>query len=304
MAEARIRASIRDAEVTVELKVAKDLLKKQQASDQDTQAPLKMTPEALAYIREAVHAHTLKVDEEFRRSQPDEDSLFAYDSSLGEHYKTTGKALALGRVPTSSSERVTVQAALEAVGVQVPAKAPEWQEASYRALEGYNKALQDIKSRLKGDYVSTPAAPAKPLQIDAKAAPGGALLLGKVIDDYVGSVKQSGYTRKVKRCLQLFGVVIGRNTPVKEIRQKAVTQFLRDICKLPSNWAHQYDSGTPVATMMASADTPHNSHRNNAFLNTSYLMEPEIGLWPRLRCSHWVPLRVASNSSTFCRHSA
>lgn len=198
-----------------------------------------------------MHAHTLKVDEEFRRSRPDEDSLFAHDSSLGEHYEATGKALAMGSVPTSPSERTMLQDALEAVGVQVPPGAPDWQEASHKALEGYNKALQDIRSRLHGDYVSTPDAPSKPLQIDPKASAGSALLLGKVIDDYVAAVKQSGYTRKVKRCLQLFGVVMGRDTPVKDIRQKAVTQFLRDICKLPSNWAHLYDRGTPVASMMA-----------------------------------------------------
>lgn len=249
--EARIRASIRDAEVTVELQAARDLLKKQQASDLTSQTPLKLTPEALAYIRDAVRAHTLKADEEFRRSQPDEDSLFAYESSLGEHHESTGKALAMGRVPASPSEQAMLQAALDAVGVKVPAKTPGWQEVSHKALEGYNRALQDIRSRIHGDYVSTPDAPVKPPQIDPQATTAGALLLGNVIDDYVASVKQSGYTRKVKRCLQLFGVVIGRDTPVKEIRQKAVTQFLRDICKLPSNWAHQYDKGTPVASMMA-----------------------------------------------------
>ncbi len=249
--EARTRASIRDAEVTVELQAAKDLLKKQQASDQNSQTPLKLTPEALAYIRDAVRAHTLKVDEEFRRSQPDEDSLFAYESSLGEHHVSTGKALAMGRVPASPSEQAMLQAALDAVGVRVPAKKHGWQEVNHKALEGYNRALQDIRSRINGDYVSTPDAPVKPLQIEPQATTGGALLLGTVIDDYLASVKQSGYTRKVKRCLQLFAVVIGRDTPVKDIRQKAVTQFLRDICKLPSNWAHQYDKGTPVASMMA-----------------------------------------------------
>ena len=108
----------------MELKAAKEMLKKQQVCDQATQAPLKLTSEALAYIREAVHAHTLKVDQEFRRSQPDNDSLFDYDYSLGEHYyEFTGKALALGRLPTSPTELAMVQETLEAVGVQVPPKA-------------------------------------------------------------------------------------------------------------------------------------------------------------------------------------
>ena len=107
----------------MELKAAKEMLKKQQVCDQATQAPLKLISEALAYIREAVHAHTLKVDQEFRRSQPDNDSLFDYDSSLGEHYEFTGKALALGRLPTSPTELAMVQETLEAVDVQVPPKA-------------------------------------------------------------------------------------------------------------------------------------------------------------------------------------
>jgi hypothetical protein len=103
----------------VELQAAKELLKKQQASVPSTQALLNLTPEALTYIRDAVRAHTLKVDEEFRRAQPDEDSLFAYESSLGEHHESTGKALALGCVPTSPGELAMLQAALDAVGVQV-----------------------------------------------------------------------------------------------------------------------------------------------------------------------------------------
>jgi len=248
--EARIKASIRDAEVTVELKTAGELLKKQQA--QTDQAPLKLTPESLAYIREAVRAHTLKVDEDFRRSQPDEDSLVAYESILGDHYASTGNALALGTVPASAGEHSMVQEALESVGIPVAPKAPEWQEVIHRAMEGYNGALQDISRRASGDFVPTPVAPPKPAQIDPQAATAaGVLTLGKVIDDYLSTIKQSGYTRKVKRCLQLFGAVIGRDSLVRDIRQKAITQFLRDICKLPSNWAHLHDKGMPVATLLA-----------------------------------------------------
>ena len=251
MAVARIKAAIRDAEVTVELQAAKELLKKQQSSNQTTQAPLKLTPEALIYIRDAVRAHTLKVDEDFRRAQPDEDSLWAYESTLGEHYENTGKALALGRVPNSEGERLRVEEALEAVGIPVTHKAPEWQEVIHRAMVGYNGALQDIKSRIHGDYISTPAAPSKPSQIDPQAVGGGSMLLGGVINSYVSTIKKSGYTRKIKRCLQLFGEVIGRDTQVKDIKQKAVTGFLRDICRLPSDWAARYDKGTPVAVLMA-----------------------------------------------------
>jgi hypothetical protein len=72
LAEACVRGAIRHAEVMAELAAADKLLKKQQASDEPA-VPLKLTPEALVYIRDAVRAHALRVDEEFRRDQPTDD---------------------------------------------------------------------------------------------------------------------------------------------------------------------------------------------------------------------------------------
>ena len=73
---ARVRAAIRHVEVTVELQAAKAQLKQQQSStDKTQQVPLKLTPEALAAISDAVKAHVLQIDEDFRRSEPDEDMV-------------------------------------------------------------------------------------------------------------------------------------------------------------------------------------------------------------------------------------
>ncbi|WP_291010107.1 DUF6538 domain-containing protein [Hydrogenophaga sp.] len=173
---ARIRAAIRDAEVTVELKAASEQLKKQQADC--TKTPIKLTPEALAYIRDAVKAHVLQVDEDFRRSGPDEDSLFEYEHTLGEDFRSMDAALVQYRVPSSPEELGRVGEALQAVGVPMLPEAPEWPDAVHKAAEGYNEALDAIMSRAQGQYVPTPSAPSKPSQIDPEAAPAGGLLLG------------------------------------------------------------------------------------------------------------------------------
>lgn len=78
------------------------------------------------------------------------------------------------------------------------------------------------------------------------------LTLGSVIERHLKAQKQTGYTRKVVRCLRLFQAVLGAETPVESIRQLHVTDFLRNICRLPSNWAHRFDSGAAtIPAMMA-----------------------------------------------------
>ena len=114
--------------------------------------------------------------------------------------------------------------------------------------------MQAIYKRSDGEYVPTPQAPTRPVP-ETPEATKGSLSLGSVIDSYLLTIKQSGYTRKVKRCLQLFGEVIGRDTQAVDIKQKAVTGFLREICKLPSNWATQFDKGMPVAVLLAGEHT-------------------------------------------------
>ena len=94
-----------------------------------------------------------------------------------------------------------------------------------------------------------------PFRTSSQQAPA-VLTLGEVIDAYLKAkaVNKSGYTRKVMRCLVLFGEVLGAATPVASIRQLFVTQFLRSICQLPTDWAAQFDAGRmSVAEMLESA---------------------------------------------------
>lgn len=144
-------------------------------------------------------------------------------------------------------------------------------------LLGYLSLYDVIKRRNAGQVAPTPVAP----QIDlngvnqvrkiapdnlvemTRAVKGGdqwganpernveMIPIGKVIDDYFADVVKNKFTRKVRRCLQLFGQVIGRETPIVQIRQLHVTRYLRDICKLPVNWARRFDKGESVEQMLA-----------------------------------------------------
>lgn len=80
------------------------------------------------------------------------------------------------------------------------------------------------------------------------------LTLGDVIARHLKTQKQTDYTRKVKRCLTLLQAVVGATTPVSAIRQLHVTDFLRAICRLPSDWATQFDRGLATVPQMLARD--------------------------------------------------
>lgn len=105
--------------------------------------------------------------------------------------------------------------------------------------------------RLHGREAVAPPPLPETRQAPAKVVP--VLTLGTVIKDYLDVIKRSpnGYTRKVVRCLQLFGAMIGEQTPVNQLRQRQVTAFLHDICRLPSDWALRFDHGETIAKMLA-----------------------------------------------------
>lgn len=245
MAEARSRAAIRNAEVEAMLSAARAQLG---ALASEPQLPQFITPELLQYARDAVRAHVLREDEEVRKARIDHDSLDAYESIRADQFDDTGTALRTGR-----TERLRIDEALQAIGVAVPLRHPAREDVAYAVVEGHHSALLAIRERMNGEYVPTPVPPAKPLMLGPAAPAAEELTLGVVIDDYL--VKQdktpTEFTRKVRRCLQLFGEMVGRNTPVRDLKQKAVTDFLYNICELPNQWARRYDKGETIASMLA-----------------------------------------------------
>lgn len=245
--EARPLAALRNAEVEVLLKAAKAELTRQATSTAPV-APLKLTPELLTYVREAVRAHVLGEDEEVRRARIDLDSLDAYESIRADQFEDTSTALRTGR-----TERLRIDEMLRAIGINIPRTQSGREEVAYAVAEGHHRALIDIRERMHDGYVPTPAMPTKPAALDATAPAKAVLTLGAVIDDYITKEEKTPteFTRKVKRCLQLFGEMVGRGTLVRELKQKAVTDFLYDICDLPNQWARRYDKGETIAAMLA-----------------------------------------------------
>lgn len=255
MEVARTRAAFQNAEVAVEIQEAKARLNIQQATELYP-VPVTLPPEAIQYIRKAVYARIMQEDERERDSWPNEDNLEGYESVRSNQFddlETALKQMGQGKFVHNDTKQM-IGRELKAIGVDLPLSAPNWEEAARAAANGMLEALRSTRPRMmKGDawqYVPSPDMPPKPQALQPQPAPEAALVLGTVIDDYITNLKQNEFKRKVVRCLQLFGAIVGRDTPVKAIRQKTVTGFLRDICKLPLEWAKQYDKGASVADML------------------------------------------------------
>lgn len=246
--EARKLAAFRNAEVEALFAQAR-LVFQRQAGTILQHPP---TVDEQDYIRDAVRVHVLEEDEAVRMARPDDESMDAYESIRADEYKEASDGLRSGRVGWGKKEKDRVGRLLEAVGVKVQPGTPAWDLAAFRATEGWARALRDIGSRINGDFVSTPAKPILPASIaSAASADGPAVTLGEVIDDYVTGLKDNDFRRKVVLCLKLFGEMLGRGSKVENLRQKAVTQFMRDICRLPVKWSSQFDAGETIGEMLA-----------------------------------------------------
>lgn len=253
---ARTRAALRDAEVALEFEAARAKLKAQRAQEPaKPQLPDILSADAMHYIREAVRAHVLEQDEAVRMDRPSPDSLDEYEGVRGDQFEETASALTSGRVGVDPYARDRVAGLIKAIGLPVDPDSPSWDTAAFKAVEGMHIALRDIRERMRGEYVPTPTPPEVPAVLRTAPAPAPAaapsLLLGKVMDDYLLNLRETGFKRKVRRCLQLFGEMVGRDLPVSELRQITVTTFLRDICKLPNEWARRFDKGESIQALLA-----------------------------------------------------
>ena len=251
---ARTRAAYRNAEVEALFEKARYDLKRQLRT---VLADIP-TPEQLQYIRDAVRFQLLDEDEGVRLARPGEGSPEGYDDYRSNQYETVAEGLRTGRVAWGSHEKAKMSSLLSAIGVQVEPGTPAWEVAAYRASEGLHAALRDIAKRSSEEHVPTPMQPALPASLTLMAPVEVAVAsstrtLGDVIDHYAEGLPGNDFRRKVMRCLLVFGEMVGRTTPVAELRQMAVTNFMRDICRLPDKWARRIDAGESIASMLASA---------------------------------------------------
>lgn len=155
---AKLRA-IRNAEVEVQFATARGQLGAQAA---DPAVALKVVDSAtLDYIRDAVRSHVLQEDEEARKARPRADDLEGYEQLRSDEFDDAGSALKSGRVGLTEVDRQRIDLALQAVGVSVPRQSSSWGDATYRATEGLNLALQGIRERMNAEYLPTPPMPVK-----------------------------------------------------------------------------------------------------------------------------------------------
>ena len=250
---ARTRAALKDAAVALEFEQALAQLRQQTAAK--PVLPEELPNDIRTYVRDAVFARVLAEDEDTRMARPDDEALDVYESMRVDEFEATGDGLRTGRIAWGRRRKQEMVGLLHAIGVSVTPDSPSWDVAAYKATEGWNAAVLAIGDRMKGTAVATPEPPTlpamlRPAPIEPDPAPASSLTLGAVIDDYMASVRENDFKRKVRRCLQLLGEMVGRDLPVAEFRQKVVTQFLRDICKLPDKWALRFDKGESVQKML------------------------------------------------------
>lgn len=259
LAQARTRAAFRNAEIEVLFEKARYEVQRKA----EVHLVLPPSPQEQQYIREAVRALVLEEDEETRLARPRLDDLEAYEDFRSVEFDNVAEGLRNGRLAWTPGHRARLEELLAAVGVKAYPGTQAWELAAYRAAEGLYQALREIGRRSSEDHVPTPARPAPPPSLlqgvsarqsaekDTAAATPGRVLLGDVIDRYLTGLPENGFKRKVNRCLQLFGEIVGRDLPVAELRQQAVTDFMRDICRLPDKWARRFDAGESIASMLA-----------------------------------------------------
>ncbi len=248
---ARTRAAYRNAEVAAAFESA------------NTQAVLEalpavavteLAPDELQYIRDAVRARVVDEDEAVRIARPDDDSLDAYEGIRSDEFDETSRGLRSGLLAIGPAEKRKMETLLNDIGVSIAPDSPAWHEAVYKATEGHHQALLDIRRRMNGEFNFSHPRPIMPTSLSkADVKPSSTKVdLGHVIDFHIAGLVGNHFKRKVKRCLNLFGEVVGRSTDVANLRQQDVTQFMRDICRLPAEWSRRFDAGESIEELMNS----------------------------------------------------
>ena len=226
---ARTRAAIKDAEIAIEIEVAR--------------------------AQSNAEPQTTTVTKEVRIEPPTGESLYAQRSFLSDCFDETDEALRNGHVDHTQQKRERVSDRLHAIGRSVAPNSAAWNISAFGATEAGNSVQNAIRPRIAGSYVRSPALllrsrepqPSEPV---SRSVLPNCVVLGGVIDHYLAGVPENGFKRKVKRCLTLFGEMLGRDLPLQHLNQKVITQFMREICCLPAKWALRFDAGESVASLL------------------------------------------------------
>ncbi len=103
--------------------------------------------------------------------------------------------------------------------------------------------------RLSGRHVLPP-----PLPESLQSTPV-VLTLGTVIADYMASLPQNHYRRKIELCLKMFREDVGTLFPVGDLEQEHVKRFLVMVCRLPRDAGTRYQQkGETLAQLLDDED--------------------------------------------------
>lgn len=142
------------------------------------------------------------------------------------------------------------EAFLTAAGIAVDREHPNFRTFVFDFAAAIDEHYAEPSGRrLAGRHVAPPPLP-EASSVAQVVAP--ALTLGRLVGDYIKAKQQAKnqYTRKIALALELFRDMVGADTPITSLRQLNVTNYLRDICRLPSNWATRAAQGVSVASML------------------------------------------------------
>lgn len=144
-----------------------------------------------------------------------------------------------------------------ALGVNLGADAwvsPEAKPLRDACQRAYLEALEGLALRDDGEVVDTPLSPVTVNESTKapQAAPAEATgpTLGEVVKAFIAGCEANDYTRKLTTVTTLLVLVLGADTPVKDIKQAQLSAFMSKVCKLPVDWYARSKKGESVVSML------------------------------------------------------
>jgi hypothetical protein len=144
-----------------------------------------------------------------------------------------------------------------ALGVNLGADAwvsPEAKPLRDACQRAYLEALEGLALRDDGEVVDTPLSPVtvnEPTKAQqATPAADTGPTLGEVVKAFLAGCEANDYTRKLTTVTTLMVLVLGSETPVKDLRQAQLSAFMSKVCKLPVDWYTRSKRGESVVVML------------------------------------------------------
>lgn len=143
------------------------------------------------------------------------------------------------------------EAFLIAAGIAVDREHPSFRAFVFEFAAAIDEQYTEPSARrLSGRHVPPP-----PLLPESTQSSPVALTLGTVIADYMASLPQNHYRRKIELCLKMFREDVGAAFRVADLEQEHVKRFLVMVCKLPRDAGTRYQQkGETLAQLLADED--------------------------------------------------